>query len=181
MASHSITKLEQLAQLIRDKNMVEDAIADIIGRPALMGHVGEYIAASIFGIELEQSAARESIDGHFVRGPLAEKTVNIKWYGKMEGLLDITLDHLPDFYLVMTGPKSGAISSRGTKRPWLISSVFLFDAHELVRVLKLRGVKIGVATSVRARMWEEAQIHPVQRNNKLLLSSDQKKQLALFG
>jgi len=111
MSSRSITKLEQLAQLIRDKNRVEDAIADVIGRPALMGWVGEYIAASIFGIELEQSAARKSIDGHFVRGPLAGKTVNIKWYGKMEGLLDITPGHLPDFHLVMTGPKSGAISS----------------------------------------------------------------------
>jgi len=96
-------------------------------------------------------------------------------------LLDINSDLLPDFYLVMTGPKSGAISSRGTTRPWLISSVFLFDTHELVRMLKARGIKIGIATSVRGQMWDDAEIYPVQRNNNLILSSDQKRELALFG
>jgi len=31
---------------------------------------------------------------------LQEKTVNIKWYGKHEGILDIDPQALPDFYLV---------------------------------------------------------------------------------
>jgi hypothetical protein len=143
--------------------------------------VGEYIATNVFGIKLEESAAQRAIDGRFVEGPLAGKTVNIKWYGKMEGLLDITPNHLPDYYLVMAGPKSGAVSSRGTTRPWLISAVYLFDARHLVGTLNTRGVKIGVATSVTASMWEEAQIYPIQRNNKLILSPDQKKQIELFG
>ncbi len=143
--------------------------------------MGEYIAANVFGIKLEESAAQRAIDGQFMDGPLAGRTVNIKWYGKMEGLLDITPNLLPDYYLVMAGPKSGAVSSRGTTRPWLISAVYLFDARRLVEMLNTRGVKIGVATSVAASMWEEAQIYPIQRNNKLILSPDQKKQIELFG
>jgi hypothetical protein len=60
---------------------------------------------------LEQSASQKGIDGRFAGGSLARKTVNIKWYGKMEGLLDVSPGNLPDFYLVMTGPKATASSS----------------------------------------------------------------------
>ena len=176
-----MNSLQRLAELIHVKKKVEDEIAHIIGRPALIQHVGEYIAAHVFNIQLEYSASHRGIDGHFIGGVLAGRSVNIKWYTKQEGLLDITREHLPDFYLVMTGPKSGAFSSRGTTRPWIISSVFLFDSHELIEVLLLRGVKIGIATSIVARMWNEAQIYPLQQNSKLALSSDQRKQLALFG
>ena len=38
--------LQQLAELIRQRNRIDDAIADIIGRPAEKGHISEYIAAS---------------------------------------------------------------------------------------------------------------------------------------
>lgn len=174
-------QLEPLAKLIRDKNKIESEIANIIGRPALIGHVGEYIASHIFCIELEKSANNKSIDGRFINGFLADKTVNIKYYGKQEGILDITQNNLPDFYLVMAGPKSGAVSSRGTTRPWLISSVFLFDAKELIRQLQINNVKIGIATSVRAYMWDEAMIYPKQQNNKLVISDDQKRLLQLFN
>lgn len=37
--------LSQLAKLIKIKNKVEAQISSLIGRPALIGHVGEYIAA----------------------------------------------------------------------------------------------------------------------------------------
>jgi len=89
--------LERLAGLVRTKNRIDDEIAGIIDRPAQIGHVGEYIASNIFGIKLEESAAQKGIDGRFMAGPLAGRTVNIKWYGKMEGLLDITPNHLPDY------------------------------------------------------------------------------------
>lgn len=173
--------LEQLAKAIHDKNTADDEIAHIIGRPALIGHTGEYIAASIFSISLEQSAAHKGIDGRFTSGNLAGKTVNIKWYPKMESLLDISPQYLPDFYLVMAGPKAPAISSRGTTRPWLIDYVFLFDAARLVENLKSRGIKIGIATSITKQLWQEAEIYPTQRNNQLILSEEQKRSLALFG
>jgi len=173
--------LERLAQAIKQKNLADTEIARIVGRPAERSHAGEYIAAHIFDITLEQSASKKGIDGHFVSGSLATKSVNIKWYGKMDGLLDVSPDSLPDFYLVMTGPKAAAVSSRGAVRPWTMSYVYLFDAVRLVGELKRRGVKIGIATSVRSYLWEMAEIYPVQRNRQLLLSDEQKNLLALFS
>ena len=130
----NMKKLERLAELIHAKNRIDDEIAEIIGRPSLIVHVGEYIASEIFKIELEQSAVEKGIDGRFTQGPLKGQTVNIKFYGKRENLLDINIDHLPDYYLVLTGPKSSAVSSRSATRPWLISSVYLFNSQKLMSV-----------------------------------------------
>ena len=175
--------LEQLAKVIRLKNKTDDEIAGIIERPALIGHTGEYIAAKIFNIELERNAAHKAIDGHFTDGFLDGKTVNIKWYAKREGILDVSPEAPPpDFYLVMTGAKTPAASSRGMTRPWLISQIFLFDARELLRTLRSRGVKgVRIATSIRREYWEGAEIYPTSNNNKLTLSDRQKEMLALFG
>ena len=173
-------KLERLAELIHVKNKIDDEIAGIIGRPSLIGHVGEYIASEIFKIELEQSAVAKGIDGRFTQVPLKGQTVNIKFYAKRENLLDIKPDHLPDCYLVITGPKSGAVSSRGATRPWLISSVYLFSSQELMNELKNRSVKIGIATSVISKLWAEAEIYPNQRNSTIQLSEEQVRQLRLF-
>ncbi len=80
----------------------------------------------------------------------SEKPVlGLKWYGKCEGLLDINPDGVPDYYLVMTGPKAWPTKSR----PLVITGVFLFDAHELVNRLRERGVRLGVATGVRQHEW----------------------------
>ena len=174
-------KLERLAKLIHDKNKIDDKIAEIIGRPSLIGHVGEYIASEIFKIELEPSAAEKGIDGRFTQGPSKRQTVNIKFYAKRENLLDIKLDHLPDYYLVITGPKSNAVSSRGATRPWLISGVYLFNSQKLMNELKNRGVKIGKATNVISKLWDDAEIYPNQRNSIVPLSEEQVQQLRLFG
>ena len=72
--------LQRLAELIRNRNSIERNIASITGRPALTGHTGEYIAANIFDIQLVESASEKGIDGHFNTGPLAGRSVNIKWY-----------------------------------------------------------------------------------------------------
>ncbi len=71
------TDIEQLAELVRARNANEVAISRIIGRPAQIGHIGEYIASKIFGIELEDSAVHPGSDGRFIDGPLAGKSVNI--------------------------------------------------------------------------------------------------------
>jgi hypothetical protein len=178
---NEVENLEKLAHAIKQKNVADNEIARIIGRPAERSHTGEYIAARIFNIALQESASHKGIDGHFVGENLVGKTVNIKWYGKQEGILDINPEALPDFYLVMTGPKGGATSSRGATRPWLISYVYLINATELIGVLRRRGVKIGVATSVQGELWEAAEIYSTPRNGRLLLSEEQRKQLAPFG
>lgn len=173
--------LEQLAKIIKRKNTIDEEVTAIIERPALIGHTGEYIASKIFDIELEESAAHKAIDGVFREGKIAGKTVNIKWYGKLEGVLNITPKTVPDFYLVLTGPKTAATSSRGLTRPWTISYVFLFDAYELIRGLKERNVIIGIAASIANKFWESAEIYPRQINDDLVVSEAQKQAISLFG
>ncbi len=174
-------ELEALAHLIKQRNTIARKIADLTGRPAQIGHLGEFIASKIFNITLMQSASEKSIDGHFNDGILQKRSVNIKWYSKHDGLLAITPNVLPDFYLVMTGPKTGATSSRGMTRPWAIEFVFLFDARELVTQLKKREVKINEAISVAQQFWGDAEIYPTPKNTKLHLSNEQIKLLQLFG
>ena len=69
----------------------------------------------------------------------------------------------------------------GWVRPWTIVSVHLFDASELAGDLRKRGVKVGVASSVRQVLWQEAEIYPQQRNCRLLLTPGQREMLALFA
>lgn len=173
--------LRRLAELIKRRNDVEIEITALIDRPAQLGHLGEYIASQIFAIALQQSAVAKGIDGCFTKGVLAGRSVNIKWYGKQEGVLDITPGSLPDYYLVLTGPKGAAVSSRGKTRPWLIRFVYLFDAPALVNTLSFYNLRIGIAASVRQQLWKEAEIYPLQRNPQLLLSEYQRMLLALFG
>ena len=93
-----------MADLIARRNEIETEIAALTGRPSLPGHLAEWIAAEIFAIDLEASAVARAIDGRFASGPLAGSTVNIKWYGKREGLLDVMEDPSLDYHLVLTGP-----------------------------------------------------------------------------
>ena len=145
------------------------------------GHIGEFVAAAIFDIDLLESAAHKSIDGHFTAGSLAGRSVNIKYSSKNDGTLNMTLDNPPDYYLVLTGPKTPPTSSRGTTRPWTISSVFLFNASDLVGHLNERGVKIGVATSVANHLWHDAEIYALQNNKVLQLTETQRTMIKLFG
>src|SRR5262249_20632034 len=109
---HSVTFLpvrdiEQLAELLRQRNVIDARIAELIGQPALSGHVGEYIAAGVFGIALHESASAAGSDGLLRHGPLAGKTVNANLYGNDEGLLDLPREGVPaDYTLVLTGPRS---------------------------------------------------------------------------
>jgi hypothetical protein len=145
------------------------------------GHLGEWIAARIFSIDLESSASSAAIDGRFAAGPLAGRTVNIKWYLKREGLLDVTESVLLDYYLVMTGPAALATHSRGSTRPWVIESVYLFDARQLLTELRNRRVKVGLASSVVSAQWTAAEIYPRQRNPALSVSPDQTALLRKLG
>ena len=184
--------LTALIELLKERNALDEKIARLIGRPATTGHIGEYIAASIFGITLENSASHRGYDGHFSDGPLAGRTVDIKYYTKQEGVLDLpkaadlTPAVLPDYYLVLTGAKPATTSSRGIHRPLVIEAIFLFDAIPLVRALLLRAsklgrkVNIGVATSIPKQFWDEAELYPAQRNQAFVLTPEQKSLLALF-
>ena len=101
-------QLCELASLISQRNSIENEISAIIGRPAHSGHIGEFVASLIFDIELAESASNKGTDGHFTRGCLAGKSVNVKKYSKNDRILDIALDAPPDFYLVLTRPKNAS-------------------------------------------------------------------------
>jgi len=163
--------LNELAKLIHKRNEVDDEISDIIERPALCSHIGEYIASKIFDIKLEKSSNNKGFDGYFTKksfnGNFNKKSVNIKFYPKRENILDINPKYLPNYYLVMTGPKSNSTTSLKAKRPLLISNVYLFDSKKLIDKLNKRinkrtklPIKIGIATSVASEFWEEAEVYP---------------------
>jgi hypothetical protein len=173
--------LARAAALLRKRNAIDAELARLIQRPMTSGHLGEWIAAQVFDIELEASAVAAGIDGRFRSGPLLGRTVNIKWYLKREGLLDTTESTALDYYLVLTGPPSAAISSRGTTRPWCIEAVFLFDARQLRSEQIMRGVKRGVASSVIKQEWTAAEIYPSATNIQLTVTSQQAGQLKLFA
>ena len=172
--------LQRLAELIHARNANEVAITGIVGRPAQLGHIGEYIASRIFDIELEQDATHPGSDGQFRSGQLAGKSVDVKFYAKREGVLDIKRKHLPDYYLVLAGPKSSATSSKGSTRPWCIKEVFLFEAAPLVARLLAHGVRLGTATSVRNEEWDRARIYPASSGDPPELAKDQMDALRLF-
>ena len=173
-------ELRQLADLIKQRNSVQEEIANFTDRPAQIGYVGQIIAATIFRIELESSSSKKSCDGVFKDGPLKGKTVNIKWSSRQEYLLDITSKSMPDYFLVMTGTESVSKADKKV-RPWLIKSVYLFEAKELFKLLSKKGVAIGQATSVKKRYWKDAEIYPAQRSTTLLLTEKRKEMLSLFA
>jgi hypothetical protein len=173
----SSAELKAIAMLLRARNAIDERIADVVGRPVVHGHLSDWIAAQIFDIELEP-AANKAIDGFFRSGPLAGRTVNIKHYTRNQGMLDMTDAEDLDTYLVMTGPRSAG--SKGVHRPWSIEHVFLFDAQGLYEALHAEMRRIGVATSVRAEYWHQAEIHPVSRNANFPLSAEQTAALDEF-
>lgn len=173
--------LENLSELLIEMNSIGEKISEITQRPATIGHTGEYIASHVFDIELEEVANAKGIDGRFRSGVLAGKSVNVKWYGKLEYMMDINPDALPEYFLVMTGPKAKVLTSKGGIRPWLVDYVFLFNAAELMIELNARGVKIGVATSVRKHKFQDAEIYPNKRNMSYRMTDDQMGILMAFG
>ena len=173
-------ELQRLASLLDERNRIDEGITSTIGRPAHPGHIGEFVAAAIFDIELNESAVQKGTDGQFTRGPLAGRSVSVRKYSLDQGILDVRPDALPDFFLVLTGARTPAASSRGTTQPWTIESVYLFEAVPLVEQLRARGVKIGVATSVRRHLWDDAEIYPSPNNATLRLTPEQISMIELF-
>lgn len=171
----------QLSELIKERNYIDQKISSIINRPAMIGHMGEFIASKIFGIELEKSASNKSIDGKFNEGTLSGCTVNIKWFSKNDGLLNLTRNNPPDYYLVMTGPKTQPSSSLGKSAPLCIEYIFLFKSSDLITSLKQSSVKNGTATRVDNQLWDQAEIYPNQENKLLILGDTQKKLIKLFS
>jgi len=61
-----------------------------------------------------------------------------------------------------------------------IESVYLFDAYQLLAVLRPRGIKLGIATSIASELWASAEVYPVQHNYAIILDNVQCQRLELF-
>jgi hypothetical protein len=175
-----VKALTRIAGLLAKRNAIDEEIGRIMNRPMVSGHLGEWIASQVFDIELEAIAVNPGFDGRFRGGALAERTVNVKWYLKREGLLDTSESMLLDYYLVLAGPPSVAVSSQGHRRPWCIAAVYLFDARRLRSEQIARGVKQGVASSVTRQQWAAAEIYPVSCNPAFAVTAQQAEMLALL-
>jgi hypothetical protein len=173
-------QLDRLALLLRQRNALDADIGSILGRPMTSGHAGEWIGSRVFDIELEASATAAAIDGRFRTGPLAGRTVNVKWYLLREGALDMTESDVLDYYLVVTGPPATAATARQRLRPWVITNVYLFDARALAEDLRGRGRRIGTASSVRNEHWAAAEVYPRNGDRVLQLTQQQRDALARF-
>jgi hypothetical protein len=85
--------------MLRQRNEIDAELARLMQRPMTSGHLGEWIAAQVFDLQLEPSAVTAGIEGRFRSGPLRGCTVNIKWYLKREGSLDTLESAALDYYL----------------------------------------------------------------------------------
>ena len=173
-----MSNLPWLASLIKSRNTIDSKIASLIGRTAQAGNVGEYIAAAIFRIDIDESGRNKGYDGRFIAGPLAGQTVDVQWHPRHDGQINIRPELLPDYYLILCGP---ATTAANLANPWLIETIYLFNARELLNALRERGVQIGSGTSITGPLWERAEIFPLPRNNRLPLSDEERKMLVLFS
>ena len=171
--------LREIASLLKDRNRIDAAISNVIGKPMTSGHLGEWIASQIFDVTLEARANARAIDGHFNRGELDGRTVNVKWYLKREGILDMSTGLQPDFYLVLVGPKSAATAK--LTRPWRIDAVHLIDTADLLKELVAAGRRVGVASSIRNDVWARSEIFPVENPSLFTLSEDKRAALREFA
>lgn len=94
--SMPLHRLDGLSELVAEHNAVSTRIAAILGRPAQLGHLGEFVASVLFDIQLESSANNKGFDGRFKGGALAGRSVDIKTYAKREGIMDLRMEDLPD-------------------------------------------------------------------------------------
>ncbi len=107
---------ELAAAVFRERNALDARLGRLLDRPVTTGHIGEWIAARIFDIELENAANVAGYDGRVRTGAaLTGRTVNVKAYAKHEGMLDVNLRAPLDYCLVFAGRKAAAMSSRGTR------------------------------------------------------------------
>ncbi len=60
--------LARAAALLRERNAIDVELARFIRRPVTSGHLGAWIAAQVFDIELEASAARQLHSEQIMRG-----------------------------------------------------------------------------------------------------------------
>jgi hypothetical protein len=178
-------ELVHLADLIRIRNFVNSSVSRFIQAPAETGRIAEFVAAEIFDIDLAKTFVNVAIDGWFRRSSdLQCKSVNVKYRSSLSLRLNLInsrdLGDHPDFYLAFRGPVIPKAPSNEKMLPFVIESVYLFSAEELINGLMAEGyAKFGL--TVKKKYWDAAMIYPEQVNLTLILTPEQRTALALFA
>ena len=84
----ALDELTDLADLLAQRIALDARIGAIIGRPSPCRAHGGVDRLEGLRHPTRRLCRPKAIDGRFRSGPLAGKTVNIKIYGKREGLLE---------------------------------------------------------------------------------------------
>ena len=151
----------KLADLLKDRNRIDQQIVNIIRRPAEKSHIAEWIASRVFLIDLNGNKNEKGYDGIFTEGSLKGKKVDIKYYAVNQHQIDVNQEVSEDVYLlVFTGPYRPASSSEDQHRPFCISNIYLFNEKVLCDDLGKRDVKVSKATSVRKELWDNHELYP---------------------
>ena len=174
-------ELRRLAELVRKRNQKAGRISSIFRQPDQPEKVRERIASRVFGIEISSGPGEKVISGHFTEGKLAGNAVNIKWYARNDGRLSMQENPLPDFYLVLTGPKTGKEGSTAAISLWTLDYVYLFRTEVIMGQLRLRGAEPSETTRIRRRDWNRCELYPESRCSYLNLSDAQMEMLKLFS
>jgi len=175
-----MSDLPRLAELLRARNTVESNIAKLLECEVTLSNVGEHIAACIFGIRLIPTTSQTGFVGIFTTPTLKGKTVDVRWYPRRGGYLNIHTDPAPDYTLVLAGPEIEQNEARALVNPWVITSVHLFHMQELLSALRSRGIRVSPRVSINTHLWEQTEIFPRQHNPGLILADEQRQLLKLF-
>ena len=54
-------ELRQLAELVRTRNEIDHQISHLLGRPATVGNIGEFVTSRVFDIKLSSSGPRRAM------------------------------------------------------------------------------------------------------------------------
>ena len=181
----AVDDLNHLADLIRIRNFINASVGRIIQGPAETGRIAEFVASQIFDIELADTFVNKSVDGWF-RSPaqLKETSVNVKYRSTLSRRLNLIdssdLSNHPEFYLAFRGPFIAKGPAADKVLPFLIESVYLFAAEQLISAMTAEGYR-SFGPSVRKKFWDAAMIYPEQVNQTLILTDQQRAALALFS
>ncbi len=171
----------QLAHLLHQRNVLDVQIARLIHGPAYAECLGKFIAAQVFAVRLLRSKAHPDIDGHFLHGPLAGRSLKVHWYSRQDGTLDLIPNAAVNEYLVFTGTPVLPGAPADLTPAWVIERVYLFDASALAAQLQALGTSIGPYTRVPQDLWDAAEIYPRACSPRLSLDEAQIELLRLFA
>ena len=176
-----MSNLKQLSSLLVRRNAIDEKITALIGRPAIRGHVGEWIAQEIFKVKAGKIRESEGLRRPVYRRSAGRTDGECEVVRQARGAARHQSSQRPGQYLVLTGPKAEATTSKGQTRPLVITEVFLFDASALVEQFKVQKRRLGVAASVRQHEWKTARVYPkAAPGARLTLTDAQREALKLF-